>query len=121
MPPTTCWKNEGRPQRLSTRPIRSMSAVTVNAATAVIGAAPSSRAIDPASTAQPRVATQRGYGCGALTASVSRPRRPGVDLSMLHPVDDLGDLREPGEVQRPVADQPHRRDGRGRPPAVAET
>ncbi len=60
IPPTSCWKNAGRPHRLSSRPVRSMSAVTTNADSAVIGAAPSRRAIDAASPAQPAVATQRG-------------------------------------------------------------
>jgi hypothetical protein len=70
-PPTTCRKNAGSPHRFSSLPSRSMSPVTRNAASAVIGAAPRRSATDAASPAQPAVATHRGYGCGALTASES--------------------------------------------------
>ena len=80
-PPTTCRKNAGNPHRFSSRPSRSMSAVTRNAARAVTGAAPSSSATDPASPAQPAVATQRGYGCAALTASDNAAAAVSMSIS----------------------------------------
>ena len=45
-----------------------MNAVITNAASAVPGGPPNSSATAPAWPAQPSVAAQRGYGCGAPTA-----------------------------------------------------
>lgn len=57
---TTCWNSSGSRQPLSTRPIRSISAVVIAEIRATSGPAPISTAKPPAMTAQPAVATHRG-------------------------------------------------------------
>jgi hypothetical protein len=118
-PPVTCWKNAGRPQRVSTRPVRSISAVTTNATSAVSAPAPSSTAIDAASPPHPAVATQRGYGCARRTAVSSASDAALTRSARARSARRSGPVGQPGEVQRPVADQPHRRHRRRRVPAVA--
>jgi hypothetical protein len=59
-PPTICRKNGGTPHRPSSRPVRSMNAVTTSAINQITGGPPSSSATAAASPAQPAVATQRG-------------------------------------------------------------
>ena len=60
MAPTICRKNGATPNRPSSRPSRSISAVTANAVAAMTGPPPSSTATAAAWPAQPNVATQRG-------------------------------------------------------------
>ena len=59
-PPTICRKKDGTSQRLSSRPMRSISAVTTKAVSQIIGPPPSSNATAAASPAHPTVASQRG-------------------------------------------------------------
>ena len=96
--PTTCRKNGGSPHRPSRRPSRSMSAVTTNAASAVIGGAAEQQRDRPRpARPSPAVATQRGYGCGAPTASASSGRRRVHAQPLpLHPLDDAGDAAPAG-------------------------
>ena len=58
--PVTCWKKNGVPIRLSSRPVWSITADVTAASTHVSHVPPSSIAMPSANPAQPTVASQRG-------------------------------------------------------------
>jgi hypothetical protein len=69
-PPTICRKNGAAPQRPSSRPSRSMHAVTTKAVVQITGGPPSSNATAAASPAQPVV-----RNAGASARADGRPHR----------------------------------------------
>ena len=73
-PPTACWKKNGSPCRFSRRFTRSIAMVLSALMRQTRRSPPRVPAIENANAPQARVATQRLYGCGAVTILSSSAR-----------------------------------------------